>query len=157
MYFKKIAFLLATLSSTVLFQTQASEFDQYLQSKNIIDSNFKIQQPTALNELLSALSAEDSKTLPLEIDNNTIIEQLNLTSGYTELKGIIITPDFTQFEADLGKAEIKKMIMQNLISNCKIFFEHEYQLNNPYSIKLELNSEKNQYALELTQEDCGIH
>ena len=48
--------LLAGFSSAVL-PVHASEFDQYLQEKNIIDSKFKIQKKAELNELLAVLSA----------------------------------------------------------------------------------------------------
>lgn len=132
----------------------ASEFDQYLQEKQIIDRQYKIQQKTELNEMLSVLSAEDSKTLPLQIDQNTIIEQLNLSADKTILKGLIITPDFAQFEQDLGRKEVLKMIRHNLLNNCAIFFEHEYQRVNPYTVELELSSENNQYEVEIKQKDC---
>ncbi len=156
MHLKKIGLcLIATIGST-LFQVHASEFDDYLQSKNIIDQNFKIQQPEALNEVLTVLSAEDSKTLPIEIDHNTIIEQLQVSATKTELKGMIITPDFAQFEADLGRKEVQKIIMKNLVQNCPIFFEHEYQKKNPYLVEFDLSSEKNHYKLELKQKDCGL-
>jgi hypothetical protein len=151
----KIALCLTAVLTAAFCQVHASEFDEYLQSKKIIDQNFKIQQPKALDELLSVLSAEDSKTLPLEIDNNTIIEQLNLSSKKTELKGMIITPDFSQFEDDLGSKEVHKLIKKNLLQNCSIFFEHEYQKNNAYVIELSLSSEKNTYQIELKQKDCN--
>ena len=67
------------------------------------------------------LSAEDSKTLPLQIDHNTIIEQLQLTANKTTLKGMITTPDFSQFEKDLGRKEVLKVIRNNLLNNCQIF------------------------------------
>lgn len=137
-------------------QVQATEFDQYLQSKNIIDERYKIQQAETLNEILSVLSAEDSKTLPLEIDHNTIIEQLNLYADHTDLKGIITTPDFAQFEQDLGHKQVEKLIKKNLVQNCNIFFEHEYQRSNPYSIKLQLSSESKNYVIELKQKDCKV-
>lgn len=156
MHLKKMSFCLSAVLASAFFHTQASEFDQYLQSKQIIDENFKIQEPKQLDELLSVLSAEDSKTLPLEIDHNTIIEQLSLTSKKTELKGMIITPDFAQFEQDLGSKEVQKLIKKNLIQNCPIFFEHEYQKRNPYLVEFYLSSEKNHYKLELKQKDCGI-
>ena len=65
-------------------QVNASEFDQYLQQQQIIDSKFKIKKKAELNEMLAVLSAEDSKTLPLQIDHNTIIERLKLTANKTE-------------------------------------------------------------------------
>ncbi len=156
MLFKKTGLCLAVVLSTSLFQVQASEFDQYLQSKQIIDKNYKIIKPDTLNELLAVLSAEDSKTLPLEVDNNTVIEQLGLYANRTELKGLIITPDFTQFEQDLGHKEVKKLIMKNLIQSCNIFYEHHYQQKNPYTVFLKLTSAKNSYNLELKQADCGF-
>ena len=109
-----------------------------------------------MNEILTVLTAEDSRTLPIEIDNNTIIEQFNLYADRTELKGLIITPDFAQFEQDLGAKEVQKVIKKNVVQNCNIFFEHQYQRHNPYIVKLQLSSEKNSYDLELKQKDCGI-
>lgn len=100
------ALALLTGFSSVALPVHASEFDQYLQEKNIIDSKFKIQKKAELNELLAVRSAEDSRTLPLQIDQNTIIEQLQLSANKTTLKGMIITPDFSQFEKDLGRKEV---------------------------------------------------
>ena len=133
---------------------QASEFDQYLQEKNIINADYKIINASELNNILALLSAEDSKTLPLQIDQNTIIEQLHLDSQQTRLKGLISTPDFAQFEKDLGKKEVLKLIRNNLIQNCDVFFEHEYQRRNPYLIKLSLRSINNSYELEIKAKDC---
>ena len=132
----------------------ASEFDQYLQQQKILDSKFKITNKAALNELLTLLSAEDSKTLPLQIDQNTIIEQLELTASATKLTGAIITPDFAQFEEQLGEKEVTKVIRENLLNNCEIFFEHEYQRRNPYRIDLNLNSTTTSYQLRINQKDC---
>ena len=57
MHFKKTGLCLATILSSTFFQVQASEFDDYLQSKQIIDQNFKIKQPETLNEILTVLTA----------------------------------------------------------------------------------------------------
>jgi mitochondrial fission protein ELM1 len=135
-------------------QVNASEFDQYLQQQQIIDSKFKIKKKAELNEMLAVLSAEDSKTFPLQIDHNTIIEQLKLTANKTELKGLIITPDFAQFEKDLGPKEVTQLIRKNLLQNCGIFFEHRYQLENPYKVMLELSSTTRSYDVEISQKDC---
>lgn len=143
------------LASTLLsVQAFASEFDQYLQEKKILNSDFQIIDENSLNELLTVLSSEDSKTLPLEIDNNTIIEQLNLSAHQTELKGLIITPDFAQFETDLGNQKVEKIIRDNLLQNCAIFFEHQYQIKNPYQITLDLRSETKTYHMKISQQDC---
>ena len=102
------------------------------------------------------LSAEDSKTLPLQIDQNTIIEQLQLTANKTTLKGMITTPDFSQFEKDLGRKEVLKVIRNNLLNNCQIFFEHRYQIVNPYKIELSLSSQTHTYNVDLSQKDCNV-
>ena len=51
MHFKKTGLCLATILSSTFFQVQASEFDDYLQSKQIIDANFKIKQLFKLTHL----------------------------------------------------------------------------------------------------------
>ncbi len=66
MHFKKTGLCLATILSSTFFQVQASEFDDDLQSKQIIDQNFKIKQPETLNEILTVLTAEDS-TIPSQL------------------------------------------------------------------------------------------
>lgn len=134
----------------------ASTFDEYLQEKKMIDENFQIIDKPALTELVTALSEEDSKTFPIEIDHNTILERLEMNAEQTTLTGLIITPDFEQFEKDLGETEVKKIIQQNLIKNCSTFFEHEYQRHNPYKIELKLSSSHNSYHLTLTQQDCNV-
>lgn len=150
------ALALLTGFSSVALPVHASEFDQYLQEKNIIDSKFKIQKKAELNELLAVLSAEDSRTLPLQIDQNTIIEQLQLSANKTTLKGMIITPDFSQFEKDLGRKEVTKVIRNNLLNNCEIFFEHRYQIANPYKVELSLSSQTQTYKTDISQKDCKL-
>ena len=140
--------------TSITAENQTLQNDLSAAYEELLASEEELRQQ--LDELLSVLSAEDSKTLPLEIDHNTIIEQLSLTSKKTELKGMIITPDFAQFEQDLGSKEVQKLIKKNLIQNCPIFFEHEYQKRNPYLVEFDLSSEKNHYKLELKQKDCGI-
>ena len=134
----------------------ATEFDQYLQDQQILDQKFKIKKAKQLNELLKVLSAEDSRTLPLQMDQNTVIEKLQLSSTKTELQGLIITPDFAQFERDLGRNEVQDLIKKNLSQNCEIFFEHEYQRANPYRIVLSLSSAQHEYNVELKQKDCML-
>lgn len=153
-----------TLCLTLLFglnhahatPIHATEFDQYLQHKDIIDENFKIKNKKELNELLAGLSAEDSKTLPLQVDQNTVIEQLKMTANQTTLKGLITTPDFNQLEQDLGKKEIKQVILKNLLNNCNILFEHQYQKSNSYRAEIELSSDHDQYQFSINRKDCGI-
>ena len=155
MHFLKKSLILS-LSLFVTLPALATEFDQYLQQQQILDQNFKIKDSTQLNALLNVLSAEDSRTLPLQIDQNTVIEQLKLKSDMTELKGLIVTPDFAQFERDLGRKEVHEFIQRNLSQNCDIFFEHEYQRVNPYRVVLNLSSQQQQYQVELQREDCAL-
>ena len=132
MHFKKTGLCLATILSSAFFSgffKPQNLMTTYSPNK-IIDQNFKIKQPETLNEILTVLTAEDSRTLPIEIDNNTIIEQFNLYADRTELKGLIITPDFAQFEQDLGAKEVQKWLKE-CCANCNIFFEHQYQRHNP--------------------------
>lgn len=155
MHFLKKSLILS-LSLFVTLPALATEFDQYLQQQQILDQNFKIKDSAQLNALLTVLSAEDSRTLPLQIDQNTVIEQLKLKSDMTELKGLIVTPDFAQFERDLGPKEVHEFIQRNLSQNCDIFFEHEYQRVNPYRVVLNLSSQQQQYQVELQREDCTL-
>lgn len=148
--------VLLSLSLVLSAPVLATEFDQYLQDKQIIDHKFKIKNSKQLNDLLTVLSAEDSRTLPLQIDQNTVIEKLHLSSSKTQLTGLIVTPDFEQFERDLGRAEVQNLIKKNLSQNCEIFFEHEYQRANPYRIVLNLSSAQHQYAVELSLRDCAL-
>jgi hypothetical protein len=92
----------------------------------------------------------------LQIDQNTIIEQLHLSANKTTLKGMIITPDFSQFEQDLGRREVTKVIRNNLLKNCDIFFEHRYQIANPYKVELSLSSETHTYNMDISQKDCKV-
>lgn len=154
---KQYVFLVALSGFLGMNQTAlSSEFDQYLQQKNILDQNFKIIDKPALAELVTALSEEDSKTFPIEVDHNTILEKLEMDAEKTILTGMIITPDFNQFEKDLGKKEVTQFIRKNLINNCPIFFEHEYQRHNPYTVELKLHSTTNTYEFSLAPKDCGI-
>jgi hypothetical protein len=154
---KQYVFLVALCGFWGMNQTAlSSEFDQYLQQKNILDQNFKIIDKPALTELVTALSEEDSKTFPIEVDHNTILEKLEMDAEKTILTGMIITPDFNQFEKDLGKKEVTQFIRKNLINNCPIFFEHEYQRHNPYTVELKLHSTTNTYEFSLAPKDCGI-
>lgn len=152
--FKKMSVIF--LSMYCASASFATEFDQYLQTEQLIDAKFKIKNNKQLNDLLKVLTAEDSRTLPLQIDQDTVIEQLKLSSNKTELTGLIITPDFAQFEQSLGRDEVKKILQRNLIKSCGIFFEHQYQRANPYSIHLNLSSTTTQYQVELKQKDCAL-
>ncbi|ANF81727.1 hypothetical protein A3K93_05700 [Acinetobacter sp. NCu2D-2] len=147
---------LGLVCSIASLSLQASDFDTYLQDKKILNAQYQIQDRKQLNEILEVLSAEDSKTLPIKIDENLIIEQFSLTANHSEIKGLIITPDFSQFEQEMGTKEVKKLIHHHLQKNCSIFYEHQYQRQNPYKVEFKLSSPEKSYELELKQQDCKL-
>lgn len=146
--------VLALGLSALSFTSRASELDQYLQQKQIIDAEYKIKNTTGLNEILNIISVEDSRTLPYQVDQNTIIEQMQLFADRVEVKGLINSPDFEQFAQDVGHSEVKKIMKKNLLQNCEMIFEHQFQRVNPYRIELQLSSAQQQYQLQLKNSEC---
>lgn len=146
--------VLALGLSALSFTSHASELDQYLQQKQIIDAEYKIKNTTGLNEILNIISVEDSRTLPYQVDQNTIIEQMQLFADRVEVKGLISSPDFEQFAQDVGHSEVKKIMKKNLLQNCEMIFEHQFQRVNPYRIELQLSSAQQQYQLLLKNSEC---
>jgi len=115
MSLKKIVLYLSTFILINTAQAKGTELDQYFVKNKIIDSSYKIQDSKKLNEILNVMSDEDSRTMPYQADQNTVIEQLRLYADHIEVQGIITTPDFTQFAEDIGDKEVKHFITQNLI------------------------------------------
>lgn len=146
--------VLALGLSALSFTSHANELDQYLQQKQIIDAEYKIKNTTGLNEILNIISVEDSRTLPYQVDQNTIIEQMQLFADRVEVKGLINSPDFEQFAQDVGHSEVKKIMKKNLLQNCEMIFEHQFQRVNPYRIELQLSSAQQQYQLQLKNSEC---
>ncbi len=147
------------LSSSLLigsfFTTiQATELDDYLVQYKIVDANYKIKNNQRLKDVLSYLSDEDSRTLPLQIDQNTLIEKLRLHPNYIEIEGIITSPDFKQFSQDMSSQEIKKLFTDNLTKNCAHLFEHQFQRVNPYEVRMKLSTDDKQYSVELKNSSC---
>lgn len=145
------------LSSLILINTaqaKATELDQYLLKKKILDQTYKIKNPKALNEILDVMSDEDSRTMPYQVDQNTVIEQLRLYADHIDIQGIITTPDFTQFAEDIGDKQVKYLIKQNLIQNCHLFFEHEFQRINPYHVDIKLSSDDKNYKMKIKNTEC---
>ncbi len=62
--------------------------------------------------------------MPYQVDQNTVIEQSTATDKQINTRGMIISPDFTQFVESTGYNNVKNMIRQNLIHNCESIFEH---------------------------------
>ncbi len=157
MKLKTLFVFLFSITSCHLALAAESELDQYLIKKQIIDQQFKIQKPEQLKSLLSYLSDEDSRTLPLQIDQNTLIEKLRLYPDHVEINGIITTPDFAQFEQNIGESEVKKLLKRNILENCSQIFEHEFQRKNPYFVDIAVNSEQHQYHFKVPNSECHFN
>ena len=145
------------LSSLLLInsvQAKTTELDQYLVKKQILDQTYKIKDTKALNEILDVISDEDSRTMPFQADQNTLIEQLRLYADHIDIQGIITTPDFIQFAEDIGDKKVKLLIKQNLIQNCHLFFEHEFQRVNPYYVAIKLSSDNKNYHMKIKNNEC---
>ncbi|MDM1247629.1 hypothetical protein HX005_09515 [Acinetobacter sp. R933-2] len=153
---KLIKLLLSSslLLSSMCAITQATELDDYLIQQKIISADYKIKNNKKLTEVLTYLSDEDSRTLPLQIDQNTLIEKLRLHSNYIEIEGIITSPDFKQFAQSLNTQDIKKLFTDNLIKNCDQLFEHQFQRLNPYEVRMKLSTNEKQYSVELKNSQC---
>lgn len=140
--------------SSLFSIVQATELDDYLVQQKIVDANYKIKNTKRLAEVLSYLSDEDSRTLPLQIDQNTLIEKLRLYPNYIEIQGLITSADFKQFTQSMSPQDVKKLFTDNLIRNCNHIFEHQFQRINPYEVRMKLSTDEKQYSLKLENAQC---
>lgn len=145
-----------SIAFIVLFSmsTHATELDNYLIQKNLIDQNYKIKDKKNLNDVLTALSEEDSRVLPVQIDQNTLIEKIDLFHDHIDLQGIITSADFNQFANSVGKEQIQSLLIKGMIENCDLIFENEFQRKNPYYVKMKLASEHKSYELKINNNQC---
>ena len=146
--------LITALVSSISF-CQPTELDQYLQSKNILNAQYKIQDKKALNEILKSLTEEDARVLPYQLDQNIILEKIELYANHVDVEGMISTPDFKQFVDSMGEKQFKAMMRRNLIQNCPQLFEHQFQHANPYYIDLKLSATHQQYRFKLKNTECS--
>lgn len=123
-------------------------------SKKNINSNYKITNKTALNELLAAISDEDSRILPLQIDQNTLIEKMRMNSTSLDIIGVITSENFTQFAKASGQQKIQKLLTEGMIENCDQIFPNEFQRNNPYIADITLNTQTSNYQIHLKSSQC---
>ena len=154
MSLKTIVLYLSTFILINTAQAKGTELDQYFIKKQMIDSSYKIKDSKKLNEILNVMSDEDSRIMPYQADQNTVIEQLRLYADHIDIQGIITTPNFTQFAEDIGDKEVKQLITQNLINNCHLFFEHEFQRVNPYYVEVKLSAPHKTYDLKIKNSEC---
>lgn len=151
---KKIFICLSTFFMLHTAQAKATELDQYLVKKQILDNSFKIQNSKALNEILDVISDEDSRTLPFQIDQNMLMEKYKMSANKIEIEGIITTADFSQFAQDVGEKEVKKLIRKNILQSCNLLFENEFQRVNPYKVELKLSAESQSYDFKIKNSEC---
>lgn len=154
MNFKIISQLSTSLFLFFSMATHATELDDFLIQKNLIDQNYKIKDQKNLDDVLIALSEEDSRVLPLQIDQNTLIEQMNLYHDHIDLQGIITSTDFNQFANNVGKEKIHELLIKGMLENCDLIFENQFQRQNPYYVKMKLISDHKSYELKIKNNQC---
>lgn len=158
MQIKKYCLFLASIGlSSIVTASQPTELDNYLVKKGILDSSFKIKNPTALNEILSAISEEDSRTLPFQVDQNMLMEKMQVSANKVDIEGIITTPDFAQFAESVGHQKVKQLIKNNSLQNCALLFEHQFQRVNPYILEMDLSSDKQIYEIKIQNTECKFN
>ena len=139
------------LTSTCIY---ATELDDYLIKKDILDQSFKIKNPQQLNDILSVISDEESRVMPIQIDQNTTIEKMRLYSNHLDIQGIITSPDFAEFSKHVSKQKIDTMLSDAMQENCHQIFEHEFQRKNPYLAKMKLSTAQHSYTVEINNQHC---
>ena len=154
MNFKIISQFSASLLLLFSMTIHATELDRYLIQKNLIDQNYKIKDQKNLDDILIALSEEDSRVLPLQIDQNTLIEQMHVYHDHIDLQGIITSADFNQFANKVGKEKIHDLLIKGMLENCDLIFENEFQRQNPYYVKMKLVSDHKSYDLKIRNNQC---
>ena len=155
MKFKIIPLFAMSMYMLISQSSYATELDDYLIQKNLIGQHYKIIDQQNLDDVLTALSEEDSRVLPVQVDQNTVIEKIHMYHDHVDLQGLITSKDFNQFSNSMGKEKTQQLLMEGMLENCHlIFFENEFQRQNPYYVKIKLMSEQKAYELKLKNEQC---
>ncbi|MCM8511438.1 hypothetical protein J0904_04960 [Acinetobacter bereziniae] len=154
MNFKIISLSITTFLLTQSIPSYATELDDYLIQNQLIEQNYKIKDSKNLDDVLNALSDEDSRVLPIQIDQNTVIEKIRLYHDHIDLEGLITSENFKQFADSMGKEKTQQFLMQGMLENCGLIFENEFQRRNPYYVKMKLSSAEKVYELKLKNDQC---
>ncbi|MBJ8443737.1 hypothetical protein [Acinetobacter bereziniae] len=154
MNFKIISSSITTLLLSLSIQSYATELDDYFIQNQLIEQNYKIKDSKNLDDVLNALSDEDSRVLPVQIDQNTVIEKIRLYHDHIDLEGLITSENFKQFADSMGKEKTQQFLMQGMLENCGLIFENEFQRRNPYYVKMKLSSAEKVYELKLKNDQC---
>ena len=154
MNFKIISLSITTFLLTQSIPSYATELDDYLIQNQLIEQNYKIKDSKNLDDVLNALSDEDSRVLPIQIDQSTVIEKIRLYHDHIDLEGLITSENFKQFADSMGKEKTQQFLMQGMLENCGLIFENEFQRRNPYYVKMKLSSAEKVYELKLKNDQC---
>ncbi len=154
MNFKIISSSITTLLLSLSIQSYATELDDYFIQNQLIEQNYKIKDSKNLDDVLNALSDEDSRVLPVQIDQNTVIQKIRLYHDHIDLEGLITSENFKQFADSMGKEKTQQFLMQGMLENCGLIFENEFQRRNPYYVKMKLSSAEKVYELKLKNDQC---
>nr|WP_166782535.1 MULTISPECIES: hypothetical protein [Acinetobacter] len=154
MKFKIIPLFAMSMYMLISQSSYATELDDYLIQKNLIGQDYKIIDQQNLDDVLTALSEEDSRVLPVQVDQNTVIEKIHMYHDHVDLQGLITSKDFNQFSNSMGKEKTQQLLMEGMLENCHLLFENEFQRQNHYYVKIKLMSEQKAYELKLKNEQC---
>ena len=154
MKFKIISLCASSLCLALSIHSHATGLDDYLIQKNLIDQNYKIKDQKNLDTILAALSDEDSRVYPIQIDQNTVIEQMQMYHNHIDLQGLITSTDFDQFSKSVGQEKTQQYLMKGMIENCHLIFENEFQRKNPYYVKMKLSSDHKSYEIKVNNDQC---
>ena len=154
MNFKIISSSITTLLLSLSIQSYATELDDYFIQNQLIEQNYKIKDSKNLDDVLNALSDEDSRVLPVQIDQNTVIEKIRLYHDHIDLEGLITSENFKQFADSMGKEKTQQFLLKGMLENCGLIFENEFQRRNPYYVKMKLSSAEKVYELKLKNDQC---
>ena len=135
MKFKIIPLFAMSVYLLISQNSYATELDDYLIQKKLIGQHYKIIDQQNLDDVLTALSEEDSRVLPVQIDQNTVIEKIHMYHDHVDLQGLITSADFNQFSNSVGKEKTLQLLMEGMLENCHLLFENEFQRQNPYYVK----------------------
>ncbi|MFW1799946.1 hypothetical protein ACG9YX_07920 [Acinetobacter nematophilus] len=156
MNFKIISLSITTFLLTQSIPSYATELDDYFIQNQLIEKNYKIKDSKKLDEVLNALSDEDSRVLPVQIDQNTVIEKIRMYHDHIDLEGLITSENFKQFSDSIGHEKTQQLLLQGMLENCHLIFENEFQRHNPYYVKMKLSSEQKNYQLKLKNDQCSF-
>ena len=154
MNFKIISSSITTLLLSLSIQSYATELDDYFIQNQLIEQNYKIKDSKNLDDVLNALSDEDSRVLPVQIDQNTVIEKIRLYHDHIDLEGLITSENFKHFADSMVKEKTQQFLLKGMLENCGLIFENEFQRRNPYYVKMKLSSAEKVYELKLKNDQC---